>query len=80
MLAGQIVVRRDLDERAYPEDVLLHEAERQRVEGLRRLSQLRADLVSLVSHELRSPMAAVSGAARTLQDRWRPSSARPSSP
>src|SRR6185312_11417263 len=26
---------------------------------------------SLVSHELRSPMAAVIGAARTLQDRWR---------
>jgi signal transduction histidine kinase len=32
---------------------------------------LRADFVSLVSHELRSPMAAVIGAARTLQGRWR---------
>jgi two-component system, sensor histidine kinase len=32
---------------------------------------LRADFVSLVSHELRSPMAAVIGAARTLQMRWR---------
>jgi signal transduction histidine kinase len=32
---------------------------------------LRADFVSLVSHELRSPMAAVIGAARTLQARWR---------
>jgi len=41
------------------------------VEELRRLSALRADFVSLVSHELRSPMAAVIGAARTLQDRWR---------
>ncbi len=41
------------------------------MEELRRLSALRADFVSLVSHELRSPMAAVIGAARTLQDRWR---------
>jgi two-component system phosphate regulon sensor histidine kinase PhoR len=41
------------------------------VEELRRLSALRADFVSLVSHELRSPMAAVIGAARTLQERWR---------
>jgi len=127
-LSGQIVVRRDLAERAYPEDEQLvrlglrselvaplllgarpigmlslarvpvdafseheselvallgrlvatavqniraYEAERRRVEELRRLSALRADFVSLVSHELRSPMAAVIGAARTLQDRWR---------
>src|SRR5262249_26136460 len=41
------------------------------VEELRRLSALRADFVSLVSHEMRSPMAAVIGAARTLQQRWR---------
>jgi signal transduction histidine kinase len=34
-----------------------YEAERRRVEELARLSQLRADFVSLVSHELRSPMA-----------------------
>jgi signal transduction histidine kinase len=39
------------------------------------LSALRADFVSLVSHELRSPMAAVIGAARTLQGRWRKLSA-----
>src|SRR5205814_1556985 len=48
-----------------------YEDERQTVEELRRLSALRADFVSLVSHELRSPMAAVIGAARTLQERWR---------
>jgi signal transduction histidine kinase len=128
VLDGHIVVRRDLDEREYPEDEKLlalglrselvaplllgartigmltlsrdrpdafsedeielvsllgrlvatavqniraYEAERRRVEELGRLSQLRADFVSLVSHELRSPMAAVIGAARTLQDRWR---------
>jgi len=47
------------------------EAERATVEELRRLSALRADFVSMVSHELRSPMAAVIGSARTLQQRWR---------
>jgi signal transduction histidine kinase len=47
------------------------DSERRTVEELRRLSALRADFVSLVSHELRSPMAAVIGAARTLQLRWR---------
>ncbi len=128
VLEGRIVVRRDLEEREYPEDELLlglglrselvaplllgartigmlsisrerpdafsddeielvallgrlvasavqnirsYEAERRRVDELARLSALRADFVSLVSHELRSPMAAVIGAARTLQDRWR---------
>ena len=48
-----------------------YEAERATGEELRRLSSLRADFVSLVSHELRSPMAAVIGSARTLQQRWR---------
>jgi signal transduction histidine kinase len=53
------------------QNIRAYEAERRRVEELGQLSQLRADFVSLVSHELRSPMAAVIGAARTLQDRWR---------
>jgi signal transduction histidine kinase len=48
-----------------------YEAERATVDELRRLSALRADFVSLVSHELRSPMAAVIGSAKTLQQRWR---------
>jgi signal transduction histidine kinase len=48
-----------------------YNSERRTVEELRSLSALRADFVSLVSHELRSPMAAVIGAARTLQSRWR---------
>src|SRR3954454_4469538 len=48
-----------------------YDSERRTVEKLRRLSALRADFVSLVSHELRSPMAAVIGSARTLQQRWR---------
>jgi signal transduction histidine kinase len=53
------------------QNIRAYEAERTTVEELRRLSALRADFVSLVSHELRSPMAAVIGAARTLQQRWR---------
>ncbi len=53
------------------QNIRVYEAERQTVEELRRLSMLRADFVSLVSHELRSPMAAVIGAANTLHGRWR---------
>jgi signal transduction histidine kinase len=52
------------------QNIRAYDAERRTVEELRRLSQLRADFVSLVSHELRSPMAAVIGAASTLQKRW----------
>ena len=51
------------------QNIRAYEAERATVEELRRLSALRADFVSLVSHELRSPLAAVIGAARTLQER-----------
>ena len=46
-------------------------AERSAAEELRRLSALRADFVSLVSHELRAPMASVIGCAVTLRRRWR---------
>ncbi|MFL5965809.1 MAG: ATP-binding protein [Gaiellaceae bacterium] len=53
------------------QNIRAYDAERKTVDELRRLSALRADFVSLVSHELRSPMAAVIGAARTLQGRWR---------
>ena len=53
------------------QNIRAYEAERRRVEELARLSARRADFVSLVSHELRSPMAAVIGASRTLQERWR---------
>ena len=53
------------------QNIRAFEAERRTAEELRRLSTLRADFVSLVSHELRSPMAAVIGSARTLQQRWR---------
>jgi signal transduction histidine kinase len=53
------------------QNIRAYEAEHRTADELRRLSALRADFVSLVSHELRSPMAAVIGAARTLQGRWR---------
>ena len=53
------------------QNIRAFEAERRTVDELRRLSAMRADFVSLVSHELRSPMAAVIGAARTLEQRWR---------
>jgi signal transduction histidine kinase len=62
-LLGRLVATAVQNMRAY-------EAERSTVEELRRLSALRADFVSLVSHELRSPMATVIGSARTLQARW----------
>jgi signal transduction histidine kinase len=57
------------------QNIRAYDAERHTVDELRRLSALRADFVSLVSHELRSPMAAVIGSARTLQERWRELSA-----
>jgi signal transduction histidine kinase len=53
------------------QNIRAYESERRTVEELHSLSALRADFVSLVSHELRSPLAAVIGAARTLQVRWR---------
>jgi signal transduction histidine kinase len=53
------------------QNIRAYESERATVEELRRLSALRADFVSLVSHELRSPLAAVIGSAKTLHERWR---------
>ena len=53
------------------ENIRAFEAERAASDELRRLSTLRADFVSLVSHELRGPLAAVIGCAATLRQRWR---------
>jgi signal transduction histidine kinase len=53
------------------QNIRAYEAEHNTVEELRRLSALRADFVSLVSHELRAPMASVVGSAQTLRQRWR---------
>lgn len=64
MLKDELARRADLADAAY-------ESERHTVAELRRLSSLRADFVSLVSHEVRTPMAAVIGSAQTLRRRWR---------
>jgi signal transduction histidine kinase len=53
------------------QNIRTYTAERNAAEELRRLSALRADFVSLVSHELRAPMASVIGSAATLRARWR---------
>jgi signal transduction histidine kinase len=53
------------------QNIRAYEAERATVDELRRLSALRADFVSMVSHEMRSPMASVIGSAKTLHERWR---------
>jgi signal transduction histidine kinase len=53
------------------QNIRMYTAERNAAEELRRLSALRADFVSLVSHELRGPMASVIGSAMTLRARWR---------
>jgi signal transduction histidine kinase len=53
------------------ENIRMYEAERSAVAEMRRLSALRADFVSMVSHELRGPMASVIGCAQTLRMRWR---------
>ncbi len=55
---------------ATAQNVHAYAAERSTVEELKRLSTLRSDFVSLVSHEVRTPLAAVIGSARTLQSRW----------
>jgi signal transduction histidine kinase len=57
------------------QNIRMFTAERNAAEELRRLSALRADFVSLVSHELRAPMASVIGCASTLRARWRELSA-----
>jgi signal transduction histidine kinase len=53
------------------QNIRAYESERETADELRRLSALRADFVSLVSHELRSPMASLIGSAQTLRERWR---------
>ncbi|HVC87250.1 MAG TPA: HAMP domain-containing sensor histidine kinase [Gaiellaceae bacterium] len=67
LLVGWLYNR--LDEQRRTAELRADEAEALRDE-LQRLAELRADFVSLVSHELRSPVASVLGAARTLQHRW----------
>jgi signal transduction histidine kinase len=53
------------------QNIRAYESARETADELRRLSALRADFVSLVSHELRNPMASLIGSAQTLRERWR---------
>ena len=61
------------------QNIRAYEAERNTVEELRRLSALRADFISLVSHELRAPMASVVGSASAGESST-PTSESPFSP
>ncbi len=63
-LRDELARRAELADAAY-------ESERRTSDELRRLSSLRADFVSMISHEVRTPLAAVIGSARTLRGRWR---------
>ncbi len=48
----------------------LYESERQRVNKLRELDQLRKDFVSTVTHELRTPLTGILGFTETLLEFW----------
>jgi len=48
----------------------LYESERQRVNKLRELDQLRKDFVSTVTHELRTPLTGILGFTETLLNFW----------
>jgi len=47
-----------------------YEAERISAERLRKLDQLKNDFISIVSHDLRSPLTTIAGFASTLFDNW----------
>ena len=48
----------------------LLERERDANERLRQVDQLKTEFVAMVAHDLRSPMAVISGFADTIHDRW----------
>jgi PAS domain S-box-containing protein len=71
-LAGFGKVTRDLTERKQGEDSLrsVLAQERQLANRLRELDRLKSDLVAMVAHDLRAPMAVISGFAETMLTNW----------
>jgi signal transduction histidine kinase len=51
-------------------NAVLYEREREAVERLQELDQLRSDFVSTVSHELRTPLTGIKGFTATLLSYW----------
>mgnify|MGYP003336338925 CR=1 FL=1 len=68
-LAGRLRDRAETARRMAEQEVRLRE-ETVRVEVLRRTDDLRHSLLRAVSHDLRSPLAAIKLAAGTLRDAW----------
>lgn len=60
-----VVSLRDVTERAN-----LVEQQNQMIERLRELDEMKTEFVSMVSHDLRSPMATIAGFADTLRYNW----------
>jgi signal transduction histidine kinase len=52
------------------QNALLFEDQRTAVEQLRRVDAARSEFIGTVSHDLRSPMAAIAGFASILHERW----------
>jgi PAS domain S-box-containing protein len=71
-LAGFGKVTRDLTEQKESEDSLrsVLAQERQLANRLRELDRLKSDLVAMVAHDLRAPMAVISGFAETMLTNW----------
>lgn len=68
-LAGQLRDRAETARRLAEQEIRLRE-ETVRVEVLRRTDELRHGLLRAVSHDLRSPLAAIKLAAGSLRDEW----------
>lgn len=69
---GFVKVTRDLSERKRTEDALRDILEREQVTAarLRQLDELRSELVAVVAHDIRGPLAVVRGFADLLHGDW----------
>ena len=71
-LKGFAKVTRDLTQRKEAEDALRQALQRETeaANSLRQLDHMKNEFVAMVAHDLRSPMAVMSGFAGILTDRW----------